>query len=58
MHKDFGFLLKASGESDFVCYIRRVFIPNSFYCVFQSVLIALLSVALYHEDLHNLFKEN
>lgn len=55
----FWVLMKASGESVFVCYIRRLCLPNTvFYCMFQSVLIALSSVALHPEDFHNLFKEN
>lgn len=54
MHKDFATLLKASGESVIALSIRRLVIPKRvFYCMFQSVLIALSSVALNLEDFHN-----
>lgn len=57
--QSFGFMLKASRESVFVCYIRRLFVPNTgFYCIFQSVLIALSSVALHPEDFDNFLNEN
>lgn len=59
MHNDFAALLKTSGESAIVLFIRMLFIPKTvFYCVFQSMLIASSSVALNLEDFHNLFNEN